>query len=1126
VLIYISLGEDRFTYAGQAARVGDGRGPAFFDRELGQVVYENRGVASYYLDEWNSLGSASEDRSNKYPDGLADRHGTWGGCYVNAGDTAWQRIVLDEAARIASLGIDGYFMDTPETPDPWQGYGWTAEGMHRMIERLDAQFPDMLLLLNRGIFFFDPNNAYQYRWNPIDHIDLALFESYFLDSNYPVELGGDGTVSYSPYFLLNKFYTGPKFHAALGRKGHAIPVINIDYANTPDQLATDRAALWARLLDETIGRLGRLELVTDRLLATIPTAVLDHPATADKAPPAWQNSTMGKKELLPGQGFFDVVGLDYILPVEPSSYADSIRAGVQKAVPGDGEVIVQWDVAVDQSGPIRYNLYRSSSLPFDFATATLVADADYVPSPDYTARGFLSSDDATPFEYRVSGLANGTPYYFAVRAEDRTSGVASPSGGRIGPGGGIEEMNARVVAAVPQASGTTFALAMDGAFADWVAVPKIADAVGDVVSGTDFIQAALADSSAALFFYFKSAGNFGLADLALFLNTDGHSYTGDPAAGGADAKFVGGLLYRWIGSGSAGSWTEITGSGEAYGQVGTEFELRLPKVAIGAEGRGVLRWAVQASSSGDRLPDAGFPGLSYRPLNAPTDLAGPAFVNATLVATDLAIDGAVRLTWRPATDPNGPVTYEVLTGTGGAVRLAPDGRSYSGIADTTFAITGLTNGFSANFVVRARDGLDNTSESAPAAATPTLDAVPPVWSGARGLRTAEAGDSWVRLHFGRATDAAHPPTRYTVHYYRVGQPADSTVLTDLTLDTTAQPGSVHSLQVRGLSTGQGYSFRVRAEDRLGNRDTNTVRLTATPAAPDTLAVATMDGFFGDWANDPAVIHLGTDPAGDQPAVASLLDLRDAWVALRGNFLFIRYQVAAAVTTLDWHQSLYLDLDNEPTTGYSGTLGIEGLLQGGGLLYSLPTGTAWSPTRLADATVRVGQQDSTQVELAIPLSAFGNPSGLGDSLALLLQFGAWPDYDEMGPFRLGVSGGQLVGPSSAAGSSVVAGSSAQGVSSSSQMSLSSSGSTPINGAIVGWMATPELRQLPDRPGACFRTYSNGQARLELLTLDGRLIRSAELSAGPRETSWTGVTPGRYVVRLMGFQYMRAEPIAVR
>ncbi len=53
---------------------GDGPGPTYWNGN--QIVYQNNGYASFYLDD-------------KDKNGVPDKDGIWSSYYLNAGDTAW-----------------------------------------------------------------------------------------------------------------------------------------------------------------------------------------------------------------------------------------------------------------------------------------------------------------------------------------------------------------------------------------------------------------------------------------------------------------------------------------------------------------------------------------------------------------------------------------------------------------------------------------------------------------------------------------------------------------------------------------------------------------------------------------------------------------------------------------------------------------------------------------------------------------------------------------------------------------------------------------------------------------------------------------------------------------------------
>ena len=117
------------------------------------------------------------------------------------------------------------------------------------------------------------------------------------------------------------------------------------------------------------------------------------------------------------------------------------------------------DVARDQTGPIRYNVYYSTGGTVNFATAIKLAHVIPAISANYnyptgTGPGIY------PYCYTVTGLQNGKTYAFAIRAEDSCLPAH-------------EDTNAASITVVVGTNGvsTYKAIAVDGSFADWAGVP-------------------------------------------------------------------------------------------------------------------------------------------------------------------------------------------------------------------------------------------------------------------------------------------------------------------------------------------------------------------------------------------------------------------------------------------------------------------------------------------------------------------------------------------------------------------------------------------------------------------------------------------------------------------------------
>ena len=129
---------------------------------------------------------------------------------------------------------------------------------------------------------------------------------------------------------------------------------------------------------------------------------------------------------------------------------------------------------------------------------------------------------------------------------------------------------------------------------------------------------------------------------------------------------------------------------------------------------------------------------------------------------------------------------------------------------TTYTVTGLTNGQSYTFRVRAVNSAGNSAESTSVSATPTVTAP----DAPRSLRSTP-GDGQVRLRWtAPANDGGDPITHYEYEQDNSG-----------TWISTGSAATSHT--VRGLNNGQAYSFRVRAVNAQGNGDG--VTLEATPS---------------------------------------------------------------------------------------------------------------------------------------------------------------------------------------------------------------------------------------------------------------------------------------------------------
>ena len=179
----------------------------------------------------------------------------------------------------------------------------------------------------------------------------------------------------------------------------------------------------------------------------------------------------------------------------------------------------------------------------------------------------------------------------------------------------------------------------------------------------------------------------------------------------------------------------------------------------------------------------------------PADTTPPA---APTGLTATAGDARVTLAW---SGPADAATYQVFQG----------GSLIGSQAGTTKVVTGLLNGTTYSFTVKAVDAAGNVSvASAAASARPTAvaDTTPP--AAPTGLR-ATAGDRQVSLTWSGPSDAAA---------YQVFRGGTRLV---------TQAGT--SYTATGLTNGTSYSFTVKAVDAAGNVSVASAAVSARPVAP-------------------------------------------------------------------------------------------------------------------------------------------------------------------------------------------------------------------------------------------------------------------------------------------------------
>lgn len=444
VLCYISIGEDSRTFELNDAQMkadprfaGDGSGPVIDPRGAGaggrslkgidpKGTPTHRGFASYYLND-NAVNCKGA------PDGSPDINPYFKARFVNAGDPAWYQVVHDMTMNSAnhtppglkemltdsygrSLGCDGVFLDTIDTAAPnaytgnicsdsvnYSNSEWTAQGFTNFIKQLRADYPDKVILQNRGLFFFDPRLAH-YEVSARGTIDLGYFESYYLDNNSDTVI--------SPYFFDNKYNYAPKIMAEANRPD-GFKVLSLGYANGFDApkpgidirtlLGQSQRGFDTLMADlKEAQEVGFTPYITSASVDFMNSFVKDNASLTDSTAPKWSSVYNAS--------------YDPPLPLTP-------RVGIQKAQKsGPGSVTLSWDVALDMNRVHYVLYYQTTDTPFSFATAIRqilmpsVGDGYNqvwnTPVPSQALSGVY------PYQQTISGLQTGRTYRFVIRAVD------------------------------------------------------------------------------------------------------------------------------------------------------------------------------------------------------------------------------------------------------------------------------------------------------------------------------------------------------------------------------------------------------------------------------------------------------------------------------------------------------------------------------------------------------------------------------------------------------------------------------------------------------------------------------------------------------------------------------------
>jgi len=926
VLAYISIGEEP---ASVATIVGNGDGPVYFTN--GVIHYESNGVASFYVDQnWNGSSYVS--------DGFPDTNIYFSGRFIwpNA-DWQWvidnQRIGGSTALPGRSLaglqqllgartsdtdtnrndnfGANGVFLDTLDTAGPfvntWGYYAWAAPAMQQTVAFIHNTYANKTVFANRGVFFYNPTllnttyNIRSYDYNIRPYINGSLFESYTLDSTT--------SPTNSPYFADNKNEYAPKMINEANRPD-GFTMFCVDYqmgrSNFWYQQAVTNSVL-ANGWVEYESPLAGLDPVGSYMLA--------NPPAVDTAPPVW-----------------DSTAANTAAPV-------AARVGIQSVAPGQntGDAVVHWDVARDQTPPVRYNILVSTNPAF--TSATVYSNVVFGIGDGW------AQDPTTAFanKYTLTGLPAGTNY-FRVRAHDSTASK-------------FEETNAVTLSLVVRpaevSNPLTTNVVVNGNLADWNNLRSFpANTVG-TNTPVNWVKAWLGHDLTRYYLAFTNASAVTInSAVVIYFDTDATRTTGFRGGAnnfpvGAEYMLVGGSLYQYAGTGLDWNWAFV---GSVTWQVsGNNAECSFSRA-----------WLANAANLnlffyGDN-PSVGGSAVVTMPNNALQVGGGGGYLNYRihdvsnpLLTSSITLDGSLA-DWAPYP----AFGINRLTATNPTVFLAAwmahDPTNFY-VAFTNDAPVTIDSSVNVYFDTDASrtTGFRGGGDNFPLGAEYLLQGgTLYVYAGTTGLDWNWTPVSTVTWHVsGKSAECAFPRSL-------IGDPNVANLI--FVGDNGAALGQNYLPSYASSVGGGGELFTYRKNDIANSVTNNAIHV---------------DGSVADWST---LAPFGTDPL-DANGTGDQLDWGNLFLANDPTNFYFAFQNYTAITSLNGVWNVYLDTDGNRLTGFRGgsdtfPVGADYLIQGINVYKYTGTGLDWNWTSVG--TVAYSWSLAT-AEYSFPRTWLASPS---------------------------------------------------------------------------------------------------------------------------------------------------------
>lgn len=704
-------------------------------------------------------------------------------------------------------------------------------------------------------------------------------------------------------------------------------------------------SVWDGDFVETQQTHGWLSYLTDKFLLFAPNTrtATWNAANADTAAPVWSTTANG-------------------FVARGASPPNSPRTGIQQVVAGDSSVTVRWDLADDQSRPVRYKVYYAPASP-DPGTnlaASPWQNTGYVSgtAPANYRYGSWTANNTNIYanEYTVAGLLNGVTYKFVVRAADSASTVH-------------EETNTVSLTATPFRVGSVYAnIAVDGSFADWPADAQIwNDAQNDHATAASDVKAIWAANDSQNVYLRIDTWNshdFPNAFNNIYFDTDlaGGDASFNPYGLGLVASELllqGGTLWSQkngnFNDGQIGSASFSPSSGSA-----TSWEFSFPRSIQHPSGVG----------GGSVFTSTGFKVLVTSGSSSTDELAGAASYNfatasvfKTITANGTIASGewpAHSLIYSDAQSDNAGAATDIK-----AVYMTNDAANLYLRVDTwnSHNMPGAFNNFYFDTQVGVSPGF-NPHGLGKISSKLLLNGVSLFSEGNGGFNDGYIGGTTYGPTAGTSATAwefAIPLT--IVHPTGSGARAGQDVFPALGTEIQALLTSDNSGPAEFAPDAGALRYKLAPITIIQNSSLATINVT--------------DSTISGW---PSGAVLYNDPQGDNGSAPA--DLKTVWVANDADYIYLRVDLWNTATLLDYHTHAWFDANLGASSGfhpYSTMFGSEMMMEGTGL-YSQKNGgfNEGNITSASSKTVAVYPTSGTasSFEWRIPRDLV-HPSGGGN-----------------------------------------------------------------------------------------------------------------------------------------------------